>query len=105
MQPAVGPDVGPVVRAEAAELVRHLSRGWWVYLVTGGAWLVFGWAVLSARSSITTVWAVSVFAGLVFLAVGFGQLVVAAVVERWRWLHATFGVLAVLAAISAFAWP
>ncbi len=93
------------VEAEAQAVARMLSRGWWVYLVTGALWLIFGWVVLSARSEIRTVWAVAVYAGVLFLLVGIGQLVVAAVAESWNWLHAVFGVLALLAAVAAFAWP
>jgi uncharacterized membrane protein HdeD (DUF308 family) len=101
-EPGTGTEL---IEAEARAVARMLSRGWWLYLVTGVLWLVFGWVVLSARSEITTVWAVAVYAGILFLLVGVGQLVVAAVAESWNWLHAAFGVLALLAAVAAFAWP
>lgn len=87
------------------ELALLRSRRWWVYLVTGGGWLVFGWIVLTARSEITTVWAVAVYAGVLFFLIGVGQLVTAFVAEGWRWLHGVSGVIAIVAGIFAFVWP
>jgi uncharacterized membrane protein HdeD (DUF308 family) len=91
------PDSEAVLEAE--------SRTWWVYLITGALWIVFGFVVLSARSEITTVWAVAIYAGVLFLLVGVGELITAAAVTGWRWLHIVFGVVAIGAGIFAFAWP
>jgi uncharacterized membrane protein HdeD (DUF308 family) len=81
------------------------SRTWWVYLITGALWIIFGFVVLSARSEITTVWAVAIYAGILFMLVGVGELVTAFAVTGWRWLHALFGIIAIIAGIVAFAWP
>src|SRR3954471_20402123 len=80
------------------------ARGWWIYLVTGAIWLIFGWVVLSAND-ISTVWAVAVYAGILFLMFGFGELAVSFVAEGWRWLHLILGVIGIIAGIMAFAWP
>jgi uncharacterized membrane protein HdeD (DUF308 family) len=81
------------------------SRGWWIYLVTGSLWLIFGWIVLSARNNITTVWAVAVYAGILFFLFGVGELFAALAVAGWRWLHAILAILGIVAGVIAFAWP
>jgi uncharacterized membrane protein HdeD (DUF308 family) len=81
------------------------GKYWWVLLVTGALWLTFGWVVLSARSEITTVWAVCIYAGILFLMFGAGELVAALVVEGWRWLHAVVGIGATIAGVMCFVWP
>src|SRR5262249_36501150 len=81
------------------------SRSWWVYLITGALWIIFGFIVLSARTEITTVWAVAIYAGILFFLVGVGELTTAFMVSGWKWLHAIFGVIAIIAGIFAFAWP
>jgi uncharacterized membrane protein HdeD (DUF308 family) len=91
--------------AEERALLREEARGWWIYLITGSIWLVFGWIVLSARSEITTVWAVAIYAGVLFFMFGMGELLAAFVVDSWRWLHAILGVVGIIAGIIAFAWP
>jgi uncharacterized membrane protein HdeD (DUF308 family) len=81
------------------------SRTWWIYLVTGALWIIFGFVVLSARSEITTVWAVAVYAGILFFLFGVGELVSAFVAEGWKWLHALLAVAGIVAGVFAFAWP
>jgi uncharacterized membrane protein HdeD (DUF308 family) len=78
---------------------------WWVYLVFGAVWLIFGWIVLSTRHNTTTVWAVTIYAGILFFVVGLGEIVAAFVAEGWRWVHASLGILSVIAGVIAFAWP
>jgi uncharacterized membrane protein HdeD (DUF308 family) len=91
--------------SDAEVLVDLESRSWWVYLVTGALWLIFAFVVLSARSEITTVWAVVVYAGILFFLVGVGEAVTAMVVDSWKWLHWLFAIAAFVAGIVAFAWP
>ena len=83
----------------------EVSKGWWLYLVAGALWIIFGFIVLSARSEITTVWAVAIYAGILFFLVGVGELFTALVVTGWKWLHALFGIAAIIAGIFAFGWP
>jgi uncharacterized membrane protein HdeD (DUF308 family) len=91
--------------SDTTEVIEAESHTWWVYLVTGALWIVFGFIVLSARSEITTVWAVAIYAGILFFLVGVGELVTAFAVTGWRWLHVLFGIVAIVAGIFAFAWP
>ena len=43
----------------------EVSKGWWLYLVAGVLWIIFGWVVLSFNFD--TVWAVAVFFGFGFI--------------------------------------
>ena len=94
-----------VAPVDSEAVLEAESRTWWVYLVTGALWIIFGFVVLSARSEITTVWAVAIYAGVLFFLVGVGELVTALAVRGWRWLHILFGIAAIVAGIFAFAWP
>jgi uncharacterized membrane protein HdeD (DUF308 family) len=86
-------------------LLESAPLAWWVYIIFGTAWLIFGWVVLSMRHNTTTVWAVTIYAGILFFIVGFGEIVAAFVAEGWRWVHAVLGILSVIAGVIAFAWP
>ncbi len=81
----------------------EVSKGWWLYLVVGVLWIIFGWVVLSFNFD--TVWAVAVFFGFGFIIGGVMELFVAFQATGWRWLHIAFGVIAILAGISALVWP
>jgi uncharacterized membrane protein HdeD (DUF308 family) len=79
------------------------QRNWWLFLVVGAAWLLFGWVVLSFEFE--TVWAIALFAGVSMMANGVLYLATLDLVEGWRWLRAIMGVLFVLTGIVAVAWP
>ncbi|MPY91564.1 MAG: hypothetical protein GEV08_00460 [Acidimicrobiia bacterium] len=76
---------------------------WWVLLVIGGLWLVFGWVVLSFEWR--TVWSIALFAGFSMIANGLVYLATLSVIEGWKWLRAAVGVLFILTGIVAVAWP
>ena len=71
---------------EGRMIVREGSRYWWVFLLTGIAWLLIAWLVL--RMDITSIAAVGVLLGVVFLfasvnEVGLGSLMSGG----WKILH------------------
>ena len=90
-------------QAELRAEVSAVGRRWWVFLVTGIAWLIYSWIVLSI--SYTTVWAIAVLAGCGFIAVGINEFIIAGLIDSWKWLHFVGGVLCVGAGIVALAWP
>jgi len=92
----------PVSRADAEELA-EVSKGWWLYLVAGVLWIIFGWVVLSFNFD--TVWAVAVFFGFGFIIGGIMELIVGFETPAWRWLHILFGIIAIIAGILALIWP
>jgi uncharacterized membrane protein HdeD (DUF308 family) len=92
------------VRDEAAPLGEMpIGRLWWLWLVTGVAWILIALVVLQFdAASVTTV---GVLIGIMFLLSGFQQFVVAALAPAFKWLWAIFGVLFVIAGIIALISP
>jgi uncharacterized membrane protein HdeD (DUF308 family) len=87
---------------DADELI-EVSKGWWLYLVAGILWIIFGWIVLSFNFD--TVWAIAIFFGFGFIIGGIMELYVGFQSDSWRWLHIVFAVIAILAGIVALIWP
>ena len=56
---------------EERMIIREGSRYWWVFLVTGIAWLVIAWLVL--RLNVTSVATVGVLLGVVFIVAGVNE--------------------------------
>lgn len=91
-----------VVRTEGRTAAR-MAGPWWLFLVTGIAWLILAKIVLDADFG--TVAAIATMAGFLFIFAGVNEFVAAGVVESWRWLHALVGVLFILAGVFAFVRP
>ena len=90
------------IRGTRAALWR-LAGPWWLFLLSGIAWLIISWVVLRfTPASITTV---GVLLGVLFLLAAVNEFVIAAVRHSWRWAHILLGVLFVVGAIWAFARP
>lgn len=95
----------PIREAPAGGVDATSDPYWWVHLVTGVVWLLFGFAILNGREEISTVWTVAVLAGVLFLAYAAGECTAAFVSESWSWLHAVLAVGSAIAGVVAFAWP
>jgi uncharacterized membrane protein HdeD (DUF308 family) len=85
------------------DLDESARRLWWLYVITGVIWTLWGLMILSLRPS--SVASVALLAGVTFIFGGIGQFLLARRVEEWRWLFYVGGVLAILAGIAAFVWP
>jgi uncharacterized membrane protein HdeD (DUF308 family) len=95
-----------VARAETDEAGLALDRvgqWWWLYLVAGICWFIFGFIVLSARPA--SVAAIAIFAGAAFIAGGVIEATLVFAAPSWRWLHAIFAILFIGTGIWVFAWP
>ena len=89
---------------EEREVVEEAAERWWLFLLTGIAWLVV--ALIVFQWNYTTVYAVSFLFGFVALFAGlneFFQITVST--SGWKIVHGILGVLFVLAAIWAFVHP
>jgi uncharacterized membrane protein HdeD (DUF308 family) len=84
-------------------LARELGRTWWVFLILGIIWVLFGLFVLSYR--VGSLLALAILAGILFLFGGIAELMAAFRAPSWRWLYAIAGVFSIVAAIVAFVWP
>jgi uncharacterized membrane protein HdeD (DUF308 family) len=80
------------LRTEGRMVVREGARYWWVFLVTGIAWLLVAWLVL--RLNKTSITAVGILLGIVFIAAGVNEAAVAALVSGgWKVWHVVMAVI------------
>jgi uncharacterized membrane protein HdeD (DUF308 family) len=84
-------------------LQEEASGLWWLFLINGILWILFAFVVLSF--TYTTVWAVAIFFGIGFIIGGLMEIMVGTRALSWRWLHVTFGVIAIIAGVLALIWP
>jgi uncharacterized membrane protein HdeD (DUF308 family) len=99
------PGLGPQAAAmpDTREAARDVAGLWWLWLVVGIAWVAASLVILQFdQASVTTV---GIIIGLLFVASGIQQLVLAAVADRLRWLWAIFGVLFLAAGVICFINP
>jgi uncharacterized membrane protein HdeD (DUF308 family) len=86
------------------EAIRGVTRSWWLFLILGVIWILFGMFILSYN--VGSLLALAIFAGITFIMTGINQLLSFGRVEGgWRWLFLAGGVLSILAGIIAFVWP
>ncbi|MET0823101.1 MAG: DUF308 domain-containing protein [Solirubrobacterales bacterium] len=91
------------VEPQAREAIRGFSRLWWLWIVFGIFWVVIGLVILQFdQASITTV---GILVGAMFLASGFQQFMIMAMVDRGGWLYGLFGVLFLIAGVIALISP
>jgi uncharacterized membrane protein HdeD (DUF308 family) len=76
---------------------------WWLFLVTGIAWLIVSFVILSFTWE--TVWSIAILAGIVFIAGGITEIMIGRKAPGWRWLYYLMGILGIIAGVIAFAWP
>jgi uncharacterized membrane protein HdeD (DUF308 family) len=95
----------PDTRAGAVfrDAIRRLASSWWLFLILGVLWMLFGVFVLSYN--VGSLLALAVFAGVTFVMTGITQVLAAGRVDSWKWLYLIGGVLSILAGIMAFIWP
>jgi uncharacterized membrane protein HdeD (DUF308 family) len=81
----------------------RLAGPWWLFLLTGIAWLIISVMVLRfTPASITTV---GVLLGVLFLLCTVNEFFIASVGYSWRWAHILLGVFFAVGAIWSFARP
>ena len=89
---------GPVYEESAGGI-------WWVFLITGTAWLIL--SLIMFRFNITSAKSIGVLAGIVFLVAGVIEFGMVAVVHGgwWKALNAILGTLLVVGGIMSFIHP
>jgi uncharacterized membrane protein HdeD (DUF308 family) len=103
INPQTTQDQREELRSKARASLWRLAGPWWLFLLTGIAWLIISWVVLRfTPASITTV---GVLLGVLFLLAAVNEFMIAAVGHSWRWAHILLGVLFVAGAIWTFARP
>jgi uncharacterized membrane protein HdeD (DUF308 family) len=85
-------------------VTREASGMWWLFLITGIAWLLI--SVIVLRFNATSIASVGALLGVVLLVAGVNELVVLGVRDvRWKLLHGLLGVLFIVGGIWAFVHP
>lgn len=97
------PDVVEQRVRGARAAVWRLAGPWWLFLITGIAWLII--SVMVLRFTTTSITSVGVLLGVLFLVGAVNEFLIASVKPRWRWAHILMGVLFAVGAIWAFARP
>jgi len=89
---------------EEREVLEEATGRWWLFLLTGIAWLCV--ALIVFQWNYTTVYAVSYLFGFVALFAGINEFFQISVsTSGWKIVHGILGVLFVLAAVWAFVHP
>ena len=89
---------------EEREVLRSAAGAWWVFLLTGIAWLVF--SVIIFRFDITSVSTIGFLFGAVAIVAGVNEFLALAVsTTGWKIVRAILGVLFILVGIFAFIEP
>ena len=89
---------------EGRMAVRDTARYWWVFLVSGILWLIIAWIVLRMNS--TSVVAVGVLLGVVFLFAGINEVGAATITPGgWRVWHWIMAFIFLLGALWGFIEP
>jgi uncharacterized membrane protein HdeD (DUF308 family) len=83
--------------------IARLAGPWWLFLVTGIAWLLIAWIAL--RFTPASVATVGALMGVLFLFGVVDEILLASVRSGWRWLHIVMAVIFLFGAFWAFAQP
>ena len=80
------------------------AKNWWLFLITGIAWLLIG--VLVLRFNIASVRTVGILLGFMFLGAAINEFLASTTVSGgWKFVHIALGVLFILGALWGFFEP
>ena len=82
---------------------RTQTMPWWLFLITGIAWLLIAMVVL--RFNISSIETVGILLGALFLAAAVNEFFISSVVDSWRWAHIILGIFFVFGALWGFFQP
>jgi uncharacterized membrane protein HdeD (DUF308 family) len=86
------------------EVLEDTADRWWIFLLTGIAWLVF--ALIVFQWDYVSVSAISYLFGIVAILAGVNEILEVTVsTTGWRWVHAILGVLFVIVGVYALFHP
>jgi uncharacterized membrane protein HdeD (DUF308 family) len=89
---------------ETAEVVREAARYWWLYLLTGIAWIVV--SLLVFRFDITSLATISYLFGVIAVFFGVNEFFgLGTMTTGWKIAHVALGLLFVLAGVVALVRP
>ena len=96
-------DERTAIRSGTRAALWRLAGPWWLFLLTGIAWLIIGWIAL--RFNPASVATVGILLGVLFLFSMINEFMIASIHSSWRWLHVVMGVIFLFGAAWSFARP
>jgi uncharacterized membrane protein HdeD (DUF308 family) len=87
----------------ASDTVEAVLGPWWLFLITGISWLLI--SLVLFRFDLTSVAAVGVLLGVLFLMAAVNEFALASARASWRWLHILLGILFVIGGVWCFIRP
>lgn len=88
---------------EAIEVEGQMVKHWWLFLVTGIAWVVVSFLVLGFDP--TSAATIGYLVGFVLIAAGVNELGLIGFVDGWKWLHGLLGALFMITGFMALLAP
>jgi uncharacterized membrane protein HdeD (DUF308 family) len=76
---------------------------WWVFLITGLAWLVI--SVIVLQFDVTSVATVGFLLGVLFVFGAINEFIAAQIAEGWKWLYWVMAIIFLFAAVWSFIHP
>lgn len=92
-----------MTEAELAEADRQLTKAWWLFLVTGIAWVIVACVVLAWKPGSAAL--IGYMTGFVLILAGVNEFVAIGFAASWKWLHGVLGGLFVIAGLLAVLTP
>lgn len=93
-----------MTESEAAAMERGFAKAWWLFLITGIAWVLVAFALLAFNPGKAAI--IGYLLGFFLIAAGINELVAIGFADSWKWLHgvlgATFVVVGVMALLEPF---
>jgi uncharacterized membrane protein HdeD (DUF308 family) len=97
-------DLAAPLSASEQRTMLDAGRVWWLFLVTGTAWLLF--SIIVFRFDYTTVSAIAIVFGILMLGFALMELVSLMTTTGWRWLlHGVLALAFVVIGIVSFIHP
>ena len=104
MMPVDTGDRGEPMEAEIRREATGFAKNWWLFLITGLAWLMI--AIIVLRFDTASLATVGVLIGVMFLGAAMNEFLASATVSGgWKFVHLALGALFVLGALWGFIRP
>ncbi len=92
-----------VTEESIVDVDRQATKMWWLFLVTGIAWVVVAFIVLAFDP--TSAATIGYLMAFVLIAAGVNELVAIGFAGAWKWLHAALGVIFIITGLMALTAP
>jgi uncharacterized membrane protein HdeD (DUF308 family) len=95
--------MGVTTAGTVDEAGRQFTKYWWLFLITGIAWVLVSFMVLAMDP--TSVVTIGYLVGFVVIAAGVNELMALGYADSWKWLHGVLGVVFIITGFLALLAP